>query len=84
MGCLLLFICYSLLFVYLSVHLIGQFPGCQLLLLFCLVLVLAGYTKKSSSSYEQIKNAKFHRVMNKSKQTGDSALVQSKGTKTIH
>jgi hypothetical protein len=28
-------------------------------------IVYAGYTRKGSSSYERIKNAKIHRVMNK-------------------
>ena len=40
--------------------------------------------QKSSSSYERIKNAKVHRAINEPKQTGDSALVQSKLTKTIY
>jgi hypothetical protein len=30
-------------------------------------IVYAGYTRKGSSSYERIKNAKIHRVMNKKK-----------------
>jgi P2-related tail formation protein len=47
-------------------------------------IVYAGYTKKVHRVMNESKTQKFIELWTNKKQTGDSALVQSKGTKTIY